>query len=139
MIAYDSEENMIKHFRVDKMRDIELLEQKREGKELFKSFNIAAYSKRSFGMFGGEEVKVRLRFKNELVGVIIDRFGRDIIICPSAEEGCSEVTVEVALSDQFLGWIFALGTGVKILGPDHVVDRYRKELNSVMESYSKEL
>lgn len=138
MIAYDSAEDMIKHFRVDKMRDIELLDQKREGKELFRSFNIAAYSNRSFGMFGGEEVKVRLRFKNELVGVIIDRFGRDIIISPSNEEGSSEVTVEVALSDQFLGWVFALGTGVKILGPDNVVDRYRKELHELIESYCKE-
>ena len=41
-------------------------------------------------MFGGEPVKVKIAFENELVGVFIDRFGRDISINPSKRKGWSE-------------------------------------------------
>ena len=90
MIAFDSEEDKIKHYRVDKMRKIEVMNAKREGREFFREFDLASYAKKSFGMFGGDEVKVKLAFRNDLVGVIIDRFGKDISIHPTKEEGWSE-------------------------------------------------
>jgi len=131
MIAYDSEEGKIKHYRVDKMRKITVLPEKREGKEFFKEFNLAAYAKKSFGMFGGEETTVKLAFKDELVGVLIDRFGKDIPIHPAKREGWSTTHVTVALSDQFLGWIFSLGRNVKIEGPKEVVDKFQSELEAL--------
>lgn len=51
---------------------------------------------------------IRVAFDNDMSGVFIDRFGRDIAICPSKREEWSEITVDIAMSDQFLGWIFAL-------------------------------
>ena len=72
-----------------------------------------------------------------MVGVIIDRFGKDITIRNSKKEGWSETNVDVALSDQFFGWIFGVGSGVIIAGPEEVSDRYKQELNerlSLMES-----
>lgn len=77
------------------------------------------------GMYGGQEVKVKLAFKNEFVGVIIDRFGKDVMIHPAKQEGWSETFVNVALSDQFLGWIFSLGTNMKIIEPAEVVQRFK--------------
>ncbi len=135
LIAYDAEAEKIKHYRVDKIRNIKIMEAKREGRELFRDFDMAAYGRRSFGMFGGEPVKVRLRFKNELVGVILDRFGKEIFISRIKQEGWSETTVEVALSDQFFGWVFALGTGVEIVGPEEVVKRFKKELQAINKMY----
>lgn len=135
MIAFDGQEKKIKHYRVDKMRRIEVTKEKREGRALLNEFDLAAYAKKNFGMFGGEEVKVKLAFRNELVGVIIDRFGKDISIRPTKQEGWSETHVDVALSDQFLGWIFSLGKGVKLLGPDEVVDRYVKEIDEIRGQY----
>lgn len=136
LIAFDSEAGKIKHYRVDKMRNIDILDKKREGREHFKNFNVAAYSRKNFGMFGGEETKVRLEFKNELVGVLLDRFGKDITIRPSETEGWSLANVDVALSDQFFGWIFSLGTGVKIAGPKDVEERFAKEIKEVQEQYT---
>ncbi len=134
MIAYDSEEGKIKHYRVDKMRKITVLPEKREGKELFNEFNLAAYAKKSFGMFGGEETTVKLAFKNEYVGVLIDRFGKDISIHPAKREGWSTTHVTVALSDQFLGWIFSLGRNVRIEGPKEVVDKFQSELEALRDN-----
>lgn len=135
LIAYDEEAESIKHFRVDKLKSIQVLDEKRVGKEEFKSFNLAKYSKMSFGMFGGKPTKVKIEFNNEMAGIFIDRFGRDILIRPAKKKGWSEISVDVALSDQFLGWIFALGPNVKITGPKEVVDRYKKELDEMLKIY----
>jgi predicted DNA-binding transcriptional regulator YafY len=135
LIAYEEETDKIKHYRVDKMRDIAIIDEKRLGKEHFKSFDMAKYARMNFGMFGGEETTVHLAFKNDLVGVIIDRFGKEITIRPYDQEGWSETRVEVAVSDQFLGWIFALGSNVKITGPDEVVDKMRREIKQLSDLY----
>ncbi|MBO7515511.1 MAG: WYL domain-containing protein [Lachnospiraceae bacterium] len=135
LIAYDEETDGIKHFRVDKMKSIQVLEKKRAGLERFKEFDLARYAKMNFGMFAGEFKKVKLAFENDKVGIILDRFGRDIQIHPSKQQGWSETYVDVALSDQFLGWIFALGTGVKIVSPKEVVERYKKELKAMYDQY----
>ena len=135
LIGFDAEEDKIKHYRVDKMRSIELTDDKREGREHFKQFDMAAYARMNFGMFGGEEVKVKLEFENDMVGVLLDRFGKDISIHPADKEGWSETYVDVALSDQFLGWIFSLGTSVRIVGPEEVVERFAEEIRSMARIY----
>ena len=76
LIAYDSKAAKIKHYRVDKIRGIEIMNARREGRNVFAESDMAAYTRMNFGMFGGEAVKVRIQFKNELVGVFLDRFGR---------------------------------------------------------------
>ena len=135
MIAFDAGEDKIKHYRVDKISNIEITEEEREGKEHIDKFDLAKYARINFGMFAGEEVSVNLRFKNELVGVLIDRFGRGIRIKKADVEGWSETTVEAAISEQFLGWIYALGTDVQILGPERVVNRYKEELSKIYNLY----
>ncbi len=136
LIAFDAEADKIKHYRVDKMRNIRIMDDRRLGKEHFKAFDMASYSKMNFGMFGGIETKVKLKFKNDLVGVLIDRFGKDISIRKSDEEEWSETSVDVAISDQFFGWLFALSDGVIIASPEDVKDRYRQELLKITERYS---
>lgn len=135
LIAYDEDADRIKHFRVDKMKSIQILDEKRTGRDKFKAFNLAKYAKMNFGMFGGDQKKVTLKFKNEMVGVFIDRFGRDIRIIPADQDGWSQISVDIAISDQFLGWIFALGTGVKITGPEEVVKRFRDEISEMKRLY----
>lgn len=135
MIAYDMEAGKIKHFRVDKMRAIRIEDRKRAGREMFKNFNLASYTKMNFGMFGGERTEVRLGFRDEIAGVIIDRFGRDIDIHPSKKKGWSETTVAIALSDLFYGWIFALGTNIKIISPKRAVEGYKEVMGSVEKMY----
>ena len=135
LIAYDEKAGKIKHFRVDKLKNIRVLKENRTGKEQFKAFDLAKYSRMSFGMFGGDPVNVKIAFHNDLVGVFLDRFGRNLILQPSKTKDWSETHVEVTMSDQFLGWVFALGNKVKILGPSDVVERYRKELSELCDLY----
>ena len=82
LVGYDAKHDTIIHYRVDKMTDIGLLEDKREGKEAFREFNIAHYTNTLFGMYAGDETRVTLEGANYMVGVVIDRFGKDIMIVP---------------------------------------------------------
>lgn len=68
---------------------------------------------------------------------MLDRFGKDIPISPSEKEGWSVTSVDVALSSQFLGWIFSLGTNVRIIGPEKVVERYADEIAMLARMYKE--
>ena len=132
LIAWDEKSRTIRHYRVDKMLDITMLDREREGKEAFEQENIATYSNKKFGMFGGKEEKVKILFPNYLAGVFIDRFGKDIMIVPKGKD-YSTVFVSVTVSQQFFGWIFGLGKEVCILSPPHVVNQMKQALTDALE------
>lgn len=135
MIAFDDLSREIKHYRVDKMDKIDILDEKREGRTLFRNFDMAAYAKMNFGMFGGEIKKVTIEFPDEMCGVFIDRFGKDISF-RKAGSGRSLVAVNVAISNQFFGWILSLGPDVKIVKPDDVVTQIGKAARRFAANYS---
>lgn len=132
LIAWDEKSRTIRHYRVDKMLNITMLDREREGKEAFEQENIATYSNKKFGMFGGKEEKVKILFPNHLAGVFIDRFGKDIMIVPKGKD-YSTVFVSVTVSQQFFGWIFGLGKEVSILSPPHVVNQMKQALTDALE------
>lgn len=137
LIAHDGESDTIKHFRVDKMGHIQVLDGiMREGAGLFERFDIAAYANKTFGMFGGREEIVTLEFENRFIGVVLDRFGKEIPVRKRDEEHFS-VRVQVALSGQFYGWMTGLGVGARITAPADVVEEYKKYLQQVEEQYTR--
>lgn len=134
LIAFDERSRMIRHYRVDKMLRLALLDERREGKSQFDDFDIAAYSRKTFGMFAGDEETVTLTCDESLTGVMIDRFGKEIPI-RRREDGRIQVRVTVAVSRQFFGWVTGLGPSVKIDGPPRVAQDYRKYLQEILEQY----
>ena len=134
LVGYDSDAGMIKHYRVDKMLHIKMSDETREGKEYFKKLDMADYAKKSFGMFGGKEQTVKLLVHNKLAGVIIDRFGKNVIMIPTDGEHFN-VNVDVHVSRQFLGWVFSLGEDIKIVGPEDVVEQMRREVKRLLKQY----
>lgn len=137
MIGFDSKEDKIKHFRVDKMLRIDMTSHKREGKKAFHSFDVAAYACKMFGMFSGEEETVKIRCENQLAGVIIDRFGKDVWLMEEDAKHFT-VSVKVAVSRQFLSWVLALGEGAKIVGPERVVKQVREEIVRLRKQYEEQ-
>ena len=135
LVSFDHDRQEIRHYRVDKMDKITMTKEKREGKEEFKDFDPVGYAKKTFGMFPGHDERLKIEISNSLIGVFIDRFGKDIPIMPADKEGYSVTIVDVSVSGQFFGWLFALGKGVRILSPEHVVEEYRKEMQKVIELY----
>lgn len=134
LIAYDEEADLIKHYRVDKMKYTDVLSQTRLGKEKFKDFDLAAFAKKTFGMYGGRDETVTLICHNNLAGVMIDRFGKDIMLIPEGEEHF-RMNVLISVSPQFFGWVTGLGRKVCIDGPRSVREEYQEYLESILEKY----
>ena len=134
LIGYDSEQEMIKHFRVDKMIRIELTDEKRDGKEAFEKTDPAIYSKNMFGMFSGENEMLSIQIPEYLLGAFVDRFGKEISV-RKMENGYFIVHVQAIISEQFFGWLTGLGKDVIILSPQKTVREYREYLGDILAKY----
>ena len=130
MISYYEKYESITHFRVDKMENIEILELKSHNEEI----NIAEYTKKIFSMYGGEEETVRIQFDNSLLGVVIDRFGKDTVTYKVNDNNFMAI-LTVELSPPFWGWIFQFGNKVRIVSPENVKDMFVKYIDAVREEY----
>ncbi len=134
LVAYDAASDLIKHYRVDKMQEIHIGEKDRVGKDRFSGFDLAAFAKKTFGMYGGQDVKVTLRCDNSLAGVIIDRFGKDTMMIPT-KDGHFHAHVLVSVSRQFFGWVTGIGEDMEIIAPDNVRSEYEQYLETIMKQY----
>ena len=137
LVAYDAFDDKIKHYRVDKMLHIRPTEEPRLGQARFEAFDLAHYATSLFGMFAGEQTSVTLEGDNAMVGVLIDRFGKDISIVP-IDDATFEAKVTVAISPQFFGWIMALGNGIRITGPGPVVKKMQAEVRRLAAQYCEQ-
>ena len=133
LAAYDAETDSIRHYRVDKMTDLTVTDAPRLGRDVWGDRNSAIYSRALFGMHGGEPVRVTLEGENDMAGVLIDRFGKDLILAPKGPDRFT-AQVDVVPSPHFLGWIIALG-GVRVTGPESVVAQMRNMAGRLAEQY----
>ena len=111
LAAYDSEDRVIKHYRVDKMGQAEVTDLPREG--------------------------VTMEFPVRLTGVVLDRFGRETDIRPMSEE-VFRIRAKVAVSGQFFGWLAGIGQGARIVAPEAVQKRYVQWLSDILREQSQE-
>lgn len=134
LVAYDEAAGIMKHYRVDKMLHIELQDGQRQGAEAFAGMDIAAFSKKTFGMFAGQEKTVRLICDNTLTGVVVDRFGQQVALRPYDETHIL-ARADVQVSPQFFGWLAGLGDKIRVESPQEVADAYKEYLRKILESY----
>ena len=136
MVAYDSDAAMIKHYRVDKMEKISILEEDRDGLEAYQALDMAIYARKTFGMFTGKEEHVVLRFENHLVGAVLDRLGRDVFIVPDGPDHFT-VRTDVIVSPQFFAWVTGFGTSAQVIGPGQVVEAMKDHICAVAGQYGQ--
>lgn len=134
LVAFDTSDAIIKHYRVDKMMRLALTGENREGRNYFEKFNMAAYTRKMFGMYHGTEETVKIQFINELAGVVIDRFGKDVYLRP-VDDYHFIAHVKVAVSRQFIAWVIGLGKGAKIVSPEAVVEEMKKTIEELTALY----
>ena len=102
------------------MEDPQILDEKAIKKP--KGFRLTDYSHKVFEMFDGEEVRVKLECRNDLMKYVIDRFGMKFETEPATED-TTYCYVDVCLSPTFYGWVFGFGGGIRILEPEAAVEK----------------
>lgn len=136
LIAFDEKANFIKHYRVDKMQNVTVTENPREGKKVFDEMDMVEYDKKTFGMFAGKEKTVRLLCHRSMIGVMVDKFGTAVSIRPEGDDQFM-IRIDVAVSPQFFGWLAGLGDRVQIATPEDVREEYKSYLANILSRYEK--
>lgn len=135
LLAYEND--TFKHFRIDRMKKVAILEDMdRNGIEAFNSIDLSSYTKYTFGMYGGTIKRVTMIFRASLIDVVLDKFGNDVFITEEDKHHFS-ITVPIAISPQFFGWVFSLDDGVEITYPAEVREQYIKAIENELKRYTK--
>lgn len=134
LLAFDSDAKKFKHYRVDRMESVDSIDTERVGKEEFTKIDLTAYTKYTFSMFGGEIEDVTMIFSNHLMNAVIDRFGKEVWTS-KVDDRHFKITVPVAVSNQFFGWIFGLGKGVRIVSTESVRQQMKEEIEKIYAQY----
>lgn len=134
LVAFDASANALRHYRVDKMTSLSVESTKREGKASFADIDLGTYTKKMFGMFGGKEEAITLQFSAQLVGAVIDRFGKEAAIIP-VNQDMFHLHTNVIVSPQFMGWLSSFGADAKILAPENTVQTYKAFCQKIIAQY----
>ncbi len=123
----------IKHFRVDRMTAVSLVDEP-VVKDAFTNMKISDYAEKRFEMFDGDEKDVVLKFKDKMYAILDDRFGRKLDV-EVIDDEYLKTSVRVCASDHFVCWILSLGDDIEISGPPDVRDGVKKLLEHRLELY----
>lgn len=128
LMCWSTKYSQIVSYRVDRMETVTALTTPACLEAQLPEEKIAAFTEQTFKMFGGETEEVTLRFANELIGTIYDKFGEDTQMTRLDEETCAaKVTVQV--SPTFWGWVFQFRGELEITEPQELIDTYRSLLD----------
>lgn len=133
LLAYTTRHG-VTSYRVDRMTNIDLSPEKRLDCPELTGKALIAHANRLFQMYSGDTVSVKMRFHRDLVNVVIDRFGQDIMLIPDGEDYFN-FTASVAVSPMFLSWVIGFGNKAKILYPQSVVEQYLQLCRDVLSQY----
>lgn len=129
LVGREPGEEQTRHYRVDKMAQVAVDD---APADVPRDFDPAVYTARYFSMFSGRQARVKLRCRKALAGVILDRFGREVMLVPDGAEHFT-VTLDVVISPQFWGWLAALGPQARLVEPQAEAEAYRAYLKSLLE------
>ena len=137
LLAFDKWDTK-RHFRVDRMEQVQVLKHGFSLERNSAKVDLETYTKYTFSMYGKGKVEhVTMRFDNNLVSMVLDRFGHDIML---VKDGDTHFTImePIAVSPQFFAWIFGLGENAEIVGPVEVRDQMRKMMEKMIKRYKSE-
>lgn len=125
-------------YRIDRIRDIEILEDKRKPMRdvegLGENVNLDQYMSEHIYMFGGESQYVKLSFKEAFLGEFIDWFGLDNITFQ--EKNQEEIIVRVKANRMAMRkWALRYALYVKVLSPLDLVDEIKEDIQKAMKNY----
>ena len=137
LIAYQDEKEPagIRNYRVDRMSAVTMLDEARRGKAEFRQFDLPAYLRKHFNMFGGPEHLVTLRCTADLESAMRDRFGKAPVFVPEEDGTHFHFDVPVCVSPQFYGWVCGFDGKVEVTAPAEVRQGMREMAQKLAEMH----
>ena len=125
----------VTHYRVDRMTDIILSDEKRVPCPELTEARLVEHANQLFQMYSGSQTSVKLRFHRSLTNVVFDRFGHDVMLIPDGEEHFTFL-VDVAVSPMFLSWVIGFGNKARIVYPQSVADECRRLAQTAVDQHN---
>lgn len=123
--------NQIRHYRLDRMRYTEITETSFAKN---RDFQLQSYIDKSFQMFSGEDIRLRIRLRNDLLNPMFDRFGLQVDVKPDGDD-YFVLSTKAKVSAGLLGWILQWGSAAEVLSPPSLVDEVKGEITKMVERY----
>jgi predicted DNA-binding transcriptional regulator YafY len=133
--------NDITNYRVDRIKDIEILkdvsikpfEQLDEAIE--RNLNLQEYMAEHIYMFAGDSVHARFRIPHAMIGDVIDVFGQDVRFM---DETDTHVIVLAYVNEQaMLQYAKSFAPDVVVLGPEKLVEKVKSDLDRSIQLYKR--
>lgn len=137
LLAYNEKRKAIWTYRVDRMKDVRLTGEPREGDEAFSKIDVRTFAQRTISMYSGKQEQVTIRFIMPLLDTAIDQFGTKNVRYKKIDDGHFTMTATIDISDQFFGWLLRFGRRVKILSPEPVAEQFAAYLDKIRAMYEK--
>ena len=135
LIGYDDKMHKIMYYRLDRIKDVELLSEPREGGEEYSKIDIENFLMEHDSMYHGKTEHVTLRCMNHVANYIVERFGTREAIYHKDGDECFLARVTVAITPRFYSWLFGFGDQIKITSPAWVVNDYKERLSKLRSLY----
>ena len=132
VMTYSSRHESTATYRLDRMDAVTMIEESIGEKAVALRQEMAEYTEQVFKMYSGKLEDVVLEFKDNLVGVVFDKFGESTPMIRVGQEKCV-ATVKVRVSPTFWGWLFQFAGEMRILSPQWVIDGYREQVEKLKE------
>ena len=135
---YDKYDN-VAHFRIDKMTDVKILEEKQKPMSrvqgLENGLNLPKHMAEHLYMFSGESVAVKFLTPEYMMSDLVDWFGQDFRIM---EKKDGNLLVRVTCNEEAMRyWALQFGPYVEVLEPAGLRERLLKDVLGMAEKYGK--
>ncbi|MGG0936998.1 WYL domain-containing protein [Brevibacillus centrosporus] len=131
LVAKNPLETEIKHYRVDRMENVSVSEERFVPTD----FSISDHMRQTFNMYPGAVEYVEIQFDNHLVNVVIDRFGKDVTL-RKVDDRTFSIKIKAAISEGFIRWLLMWGSDAKVISPQHLVVKMKEEAIKMSKLYS---
>ena len=139
LLAYDSDRGSMMTYRLDRMKEVEIIREPRDGTQVYEKIDMRTYTQRVFSMFGGEDKFVSIRFTNDLLDTAVERFGNsEEVFYRTDDSGHFVVSAHVEISQQFYAWICGFYNKARIINPPEVVEGMKSFLKEISSRYENE-
>ena len=133
MIGWCDNREHMRNFRLDRIYKTPTVLEQEEAVPAPENFNLAAYSRKVFRMFGSdEETEVELLCETGMMNGIVDQFGTKVKT-KEVDAQHFMVTVTVCPSPTFYRWVFGWNGGIRIIGPETIKADYKAMLKKALE------
>lgn len=138
LVCNNEKYNNLMHLRIDKIKKLQKIKSPArhfsEVSDYRNNFDSADYATKLFNMYSGEPKPIELICHNDILEVILDRFGENVKI-QKFDENHFILKTNAAVSDGLTKWVVQFGGKIKVKSPNDLIYEVKKKAEEILNNY----